>query len=443
MSIKTRIIFLLFIFVVFNLILLIGNNLSTVNITLSAQSKFFFEPQNAFIAIISEPDGFTKTNISSEILKGILAIKKEFPISVLLLTPESYENTKEEILYAINSKANIIITSGEENRDTILSLALENPDTFFIGVDMFSNDLDINQFIKKPTPRNLNFLLYKEEEAGFLAGIFAGLITKDYSSITNKLNAENIVGIIIANKNDSKDRYEFGFRLGVLAINDKCSILSNQLDDENDFYLIRKFTTNLYQNSADLVFQLCGQGSAAAIQSAYLNGNLIIGYEFDQNIYAPSNVITSAIKKISSSVYYYIKKSFLIGFISGVLRLGIKDGAVGLASFHEFDLLIPNQIKDAIYTASTSIAEGKITIPFVSMTLKEEDISFENKENQQSTEQSTQQSDQQLEQNDDNSDDQTSDQTSEENDESQQNSDQQPGDNQTTDQNNESQQDKF
>ncbi len=239
---------------------------------------------------------------------------------------------------------------------------------------MFTIDAEMESYIKKTTPRNLVFFLYKEEEAGFLAGIFAGLITKDFYTITNRLNPNNIIGIIIANKTDSKFRYEFGFKLGVLAVNEDCKILYNQLEDELDYYLIRKYTSNLYSNGADIVFQLCGRGGPSAIQAAYLSGNFIIGYEVDQNIFAPRNVITSAIKKVSSSIYYYLKKSFLLGFFSGLLRLGIKDGAVGLASFYEFDLLIPQKIKDAIYLASTSIAEGKISIPFVSLTLKEDDI---------------------------------------------------------------------
>lgn len=362
------IILLLFILIINPIFIL--KNLQTYEV--SGQSKYFFIPQNTTIAIISEPEGFTKVNTSSEILKGILAIKNEFTISVLLFTPESFETTKNEMKKAVENHANIIVATGEKIRNDFISFASENPDTFFIGIDMFSNDIDMEQFLKKPTPRNLNFLLYKEEEAGFLAGIFAGLITKDYNSISNRLNPDNIVGLIIANKNDIKYRYEFGFRLGVLAINDKCQIISSELDDETDLYLIRKSTGDLYQKNADIVFQLCGTGSAAAIQSAYLNNNFIIGYEIDQNIYAPSNVVTSAIKKISSSIYYYIKRSFLYGFISGILRLGIKDGAVGLASFHEFDLIIPSQIKDSLYTASTAIAEGKINIPFVSLTLKDE-----------------------------------------------------------------------
>ena len=389
MSSKIKFILLFLIIIFLNFLCLADISSINYQFSVHGESKFSFNPQNAIIAIISEPEGFTSINASSEILKGVLALKKEFPISILLFTPQSYEKTSEEIQNAINDKANIIITNGEFNREITLSSALENPNIFFIGVDMFSNDIDIEQFIKKPTPRNLNFLLYKEEESGFLAGIFAGLITKDYYSFTNKLNPENSVGIILAKKDDSKNRYEFGFRLGVLAVNEECSISSYELDDETDYYLIRKFTTELYKNNSDIVFQLCGKGSAAAIQAAYLNGNLIIGYETDQNIYAPNNVITSAIKKISSSVYYYIKKSFLIGFISGVLRLGIKDGAVGLASFHEFDLLIPKQIKDAIFTVSTSIAEDKIIIPFVSMTLKQEsDLNnYENGSAQNETEQ--------------------------------------------------------
>ncbi len=343
-----------------------------------AQSKFIFNPQNTTIAIISEPEGFTKINVSSEILKGILAIKKEFPISLILLTPESYEKVGNQIQLAIQSNSNIIIGYGKEIKNEFIKYADDNPNIFFIGIDMFSNDIEMDQFLKSNNLKNLNMIIYKEEEAGFLAGIFAGFLTKDYNNVSNRLNPDNILGVVLTKKDDSKTRYEFGFNLGVLSVNKDCQIFTSEIDDENDFYLIRKTTSSLYQNNADIIFQLCGKGSPAAIQAAYLGNNFIIGYEYDQNIFAPDNVVTSAIKKISVSLYYYLKKSFLFGFSSGVLRLGIKDGAVGLASFHEFDLLIPQQIKDAIFTVSNAIAEGKINIPFVSMTMKDSEENFNN-----------------------------------------------------------------
>lgn len=345
-----------------------------LNNTTYGQSIYTLNPQNTTIALISGTEGFTQFSIASEILKGLLSIKKEFPVSIILYTLNSYDNLDSLFQEIILNQANIIISYGNEIRNDFIKLAQEHPDRFFIGIDMFSKDIELQDFSNSYIPVNLCMVTYKEEEAGFLAGVFAGLITKDFSIISNRLNNDNVVGIIVANPDDSKYRYEFGFRLGLLSINDKCEILEYKIKDENDFYLIRKNTANLYQNKADIVFQLCGKGSVAAIQAAYLSGNFIIGYEFDQNIYAPENVVTSAIKKIASSIYYLIKNSFLNGFPHGILRLGIKDGAVGLASFHQFDLLIPEQIKKTLYTLSSSIAEGKINIPPVSYSDEEKDI---------------------------------------------------------------------
>lgn len=371
------IVFFLFLF----LFTLNFENLNILNNSIKAQSKFFLNPQSTTIAIISEIEGFTKTNVSGEILKGMLALKKEFPISLVLLTPESYEKVDSQFKLAIQSNVNIIIGYGNQIKNEFIKYANNNPNIFFIGIDLFSSDIELDNFNNNNNIPNLCLINYKEEEAGFLAGVFAGLLTKDYSNISNRLNPESILGIILAKKDDSKVRYEFGFRLGALFINNKCQILNFELEDENDFYLIRKNTSSLYQSNVDIVFQLCGKGSPAAIQAAYLSNNFIIGYEFDQNIYAPENVITSAIKKVSSSIYYLIKNSFLLGFSSGNFRLGVKDGAVGLASFHEFDLVIPQQIKDAIYSISTAIAEGKISIPFVSLTMKNQDETDSNQVN--------------------------------------------------------------
>lgn len=378
---KLIIIFILLIFFIFPPSFIHLNSIKNLNNFIYAQSKFIFNPQNTTIAIISEPEGFTKINVSSEILKGILAIKKEFPISLILLTPESYEKVSNQIQLAIESNSNIIIGYGKEIKNEFIKYADENPNIFFIGIDMFSNDIEMDQYLKNNNLKNLNMIIYKEEEAGFLAGIFAGFLTKDYNNVSNRLNPDNILGIVLTKMDDSKTRYIFGFKLGVLSVNKDCQINTSEIEDENDFYLIRKTTSSLYQNNVDLVFQLCGKGSAAAIQAAYLGNNFIIGYEYDQNIFAPENVVTSAIKKISVSLYYYLKRSFLFGFIPGVLRLGIKDGAVGLASFHEFDLLIPQQIKDAIFTVSNAIAEGKINIPFVSMTIKDTEENIINNNN--------------------------------------------------------------
>ncbi len=341
---------------------------------ISGQSTFILNPSETTIGIISDIDGFSKNNISSNILRSLIILKKEFSSSILMYTPQSVENFSSTLDKAVNDGCDIVIVSTPKCKDYLINAASMYTSTFFIGVDIFLDDISLKPFVGDFKLNNLAIILYKEEEAGFLVGIVSGLLTNKFYSVSNKLNPENILGIIIGEQKDSLKRYSFGYKLGILTVNPDCKIIESITNTSDDLYLIRKYTNQLYEQKVDIVFQLCEQGGPAAIQAALLRDSLIIGYEIDQNFYAPDNILTSAIKKIESSIYHFLSDGFTSGFKSGIFRLGIKDGAIGLASFYSYDLIIPEQVKDAIFTAATAIIDGKLTIPFISITLDQNQV---------------------------------------------------------------------
>ena len=112
--------------------------------------------------------------------------------------------------------AKLVFAVGFLMETAILEVAKNNPNTNFAGIDIFIGDT---------APKNALGILFKEQESGFIAGVLAGLLTKEYASCSDKLNDKNVVGMILGLDIPPVERYQAGFypatRSGILR---KCPV---------------------------------------------------------------------------------------------------------------------------------------------------------------------------------------------------------------------------
>ena len=90
---------------------------------------------------------------------------------------------------------------------------------------------------------------------------------------------------------------------------------------------------------------------------------MAIGVDGDQNNVAPDTVLTSAVKGIVESTYLTIKE-VLEGTIEGgrTKEFGIKENSTGIAPFHGFDSVVPQEVKDAVNKAVEDMKAGRIKV---------------------------------------------------------------------------------
>ncbi|WP_018526509.1 BMP family lipoprotein [Alkalispirochaeta alkalica] len=249
--------------------------------------------------------------------------------------------------------AEIVFAVGFLMEDAVKEAARMHPDTLFGGIDIGGDD-DLPNF---------QGILYREEQSGYLAGVLAGLMTKEHASAIPRLRPEhNVVGAVLGMLVPPVERFEVGFIQGVKSVNPDATVLSVTAGSFVDQAAGREAALAMIEQGADIVFQAAGLTGLGAIQAADEEGVLAIGVDIDQNHVAPDAVLTSAIKKIPESVEVVLRSVAEGTFQGGTVSYGLAEDATGLAPFHGFDSMIPQEVKDALEAARQGILDGSIEI---------------------------------------------------------------------------------
>jgi basic membrane protein A len=241
--------------------------------------------------------------------------------------------------------------------DAVSKIASTTPNTNFGGIDIS---------FPEPVPSNVVGLNFKEQEAGYLAGIVAGMATKD--TFDPRLNTQNVIGFVGGMQIPAVQRYEAGFVAGAKSVNPTVKIISLYAGAFDDQAKGKELGLSAISSGADVVFAAAGQtgiGTFNACQSS--NKALFIGVDTDQffTLTNPGNtILCSAVKKVDQAVFNVVKQTVGGSFPGGQnLVFGLADDAVGLSPFHDFDSKVPQAIKDAVTKATSDIKAGTITVP--------------------------------------------------------------------------------
>ncbi len=249
--------------------------------------------------------------------------------------------------------SDIVFAVGFLMEQAVKEAAANMPDTYFAGIDIGTAEGD---------PENFQGILYKEEQAGYLAGVVAGMMTKEYAGNSEKLNDENVVGVVLGMFIPPVERYEVGFIQGIESVNPDCKILSVTSGSFTDQAKGKEAAVAMIEQGADIIFHAAGLTGLGAMQAAKEEGVLAIGVDVDQNAVAPDTVLTSAEKKIPQTVFLAVKSVVDGNFEGGTRVYGLAEDAVGISEFHSLDSIVPQEVKDTIEQAKKDILSGAITI---------------------------------------------------------------------------------
>jgi len=250
--------------------------------------------------------------------------------------------------------AKIVFAVGFLMADAVVEVAKTHPAAFFAGIDIFVAD---------DAPKNLRGINFKEQESGYIAGVVAGLMTKKYASASSRLNDKNVVGMVLGMDIPPVERYQAGFYAGVKSVNPDCEVLSVVTGSFTDQAKGKEAAIAMIEKGADIVFQIAGLTGMGALNAAKESGVCGIGVDVDQYAVAPEAIITSALKNVTGATYLSIKDVIDGKFKGGNILLGINEDATGIAPYHEFDKVIPKEVKDAVTKAIADMKAGKITAP--------------------------------------------------------------------------------
>jgi basic membrane protein A len=177
-------------------------------------------------------------------------------------------------------------------------------------------------------PSNIEGLLFREQQAGYLVGYLAGLYAKSkgYKTISS-VGGQKIPPV---------DHYIAGYQAGAKAADPGIQTLNGYSQDFVDQSKCKQIALNQIQQGSKVVFQVagaCGLGALSAAQSQGVQG---IGVDADQG-YLGSYILTSAEKRVDLAVFHAIQMLQKGQFASGsnvfndITNGGIGYGKIGPA----------------------------------------------------------------------------------------------------------------
>jgi len=264
-----------------------------------------------------------------------------------------YLQSKSDADYSTNLNTlarqdfNLVFGIGYLMQGAVEEIAKQQKDSHFAIVD---------SEVKQP---NVASILFKEQEASFLAGVAAAMTTK-----SNKIGfIGGIEGAVI-------ERFEAGFVAGVKAANPSATVDIQYAGAFDKAELGQTISSKMYSSGADVVFAAAGATGngmfkEASDRKAKDPGKEIwaIGVDRDQSDMGPDIVLTSALKRVDVAVQDTAKKAMDGKFPGGEVSLyGLAEDGVGLAPINS---KAPN--KDAIETSVKEwigkIKSGAVKVP--------------------------------------------------------------------------------
>jgi basic membrane protein A and related proteins len=308
------------------------------------------------IAMATDVGGLGDKSFNDGSWEGLKMAEKEFDnVEARVIESKQMTDYVPNLSGLAEDGAKVVFAVGFLMEQAMLESAQMNPDTYFAGIDIFVDP--------STAPPNARGILFKEQEAGYLAGVLAGMMTKEYAGATDKLNDDNVVGMVLGMDIPPVERYQAGFYAGVQSVNPGCEVLSVVTGSFTDQAKGKESAMAMIEQGADIIFQIAGLTGVGAINAAKEAGVLAIGVDVDQNAVAPNTVITSAEKKLTNAAFLTVKDVLEGTFEGGTVTLGINEGATGISPFHAFDSVVPQAVKDAVNKTIADMKAGKIQAP--------------------------------------------------------------------------------
>jgi basic membrane protein A len=249
----------------------------------------------------------------------------------------------------VQQKYDLIIGVGFLMGDDVKAEAVKNPNVKFAIVD-FAYD--------KP-PANLTGLVFKEDQAGYLVGALAGLMTKT-----------NVIGSVNGLKIPPVQKYVDGYANGAKSTNPNIKVQSAYQGpgdgtpfNNPDWGKARG--VDMINQNADILFGVGGNTGNGALLAAVQKSKMCIGVDTDQYVSYPDAkacLVTSAEKKLAVATKGIISSMVKNQWPStGLVVFDAKNGGVGISSYHDYDSKIPADVKAKISDIQTKLASGALS----------------------------------------------------------------------------------
>jgi basic membrane protein A and related proteins len=291
--------------------------------------------------VVTDIGGLNDRSFNALANKGIKQAESELGVETRVLISKSNGDYVPNLTTLAQQQFDLIIPVGFLMADAVNTVATQLPNAKFAIVDFPAAGL-------KDKPKNVQGLLFRENEAGYLAGYLAGLWAKDNNATT--------VSTVGGQKIPPVDAYIAGFQAGAKKAFPQVKTLNGYSQDFVDQAKCKEIALDQIARGSQVVFQVaggCGLGALDAAKEEDVQG---IGVDADQS-YLGDHILTSAVKKVDQAVFEAVKRVQEGSFKGGTDVIAtVENGGVGLGKISAEGQQYAEQVQEI----QDQIAAGEI-----------------------------------------------------------------------------------
>lgn len=298
------------------------------------------------VGLVTEIGKINDRSFNQSCWQGLERAEQELGARIEYIETINVRDHRTNIATFADEGFDVVVTCGFDIARATLESAELYPDTDFIGVDQFQTE----------PMGNLAGLVFPEDQAGFLVGAFAAMMSRSHK-IGAVCGPDGVPPVW---------RLGAGFKAGAAYIDEKQEILTEAVvvyhDGGSEAFLDPEWgaetARSMVNQGVDVVFGCGGLTGNGAIIAAAQADAYVIGVDTDQYLTLPEaalRMLSSALKLITPGVFELIRLSHEGNFPSGNYF-----GDIGYAPFHDLENEIPADVRAEMELINAGLLDGSI-----------------------------------------------------------------------------------
>jgi len=296
------------------------------------------------VGLVTDVGSVDDKSFNQSSWEGVKRAESEFGAKTNYIETKDAKDYQTNIELFADKNYDIIVTVGFGLGEATVQSAQKYPEIKFIGVDQF----------QLPAIPNVVGLIFHEDQAGFMAGALAAMLT----------GTGTIAAVLGTDLVPPVEAFKRGYEVGARHVKADIKIISTFHPGGLDVAFTdpewgASTAKQAIDQGADVVFAAGGTtGNGGLIETAAHAGKFCIGVDTDQWDTVPEArpcLVSCAMKLIAPGVFDLIKLAQ-----AGRFPSGNHFGEVALAPLHDFDAKIAQDIKDKLAQIESGLRQGSI-----------------------------------------------------------------------------------
>jgi basic membrane protein A len=235
------------------------------------------------VGLVTDVNQLSDRGFNALAYKGMKRAERELGVKGRVLESQSAADYVPNLTSLARQGYDLVVGVGYAQGEAVGKVAQRFPETNFAIID-------VDQASLEGKPENVVGLVFKEQEAGYMAGYLAALTAQ-------REPGEDVISSVGGVKEPPVDRFIAGYQAGALKALPGVKVLNNYSQDWDDQAKCKELGLNQLAAGSRVIFQVAGGCGLGALDAAGEREAWGIGVDADQSFLGP-HMLTSAMKRV-------------------------------------------------------------------------------------------------------------------------------------------------